>query len=346
MSLAAGLSQSERATFATMVTQQEFRPGERMVAAGAPSPGVFEILRGIAEVRRNDGVTLALLTEGDTFGEMSLLNSYVASADVIAVDACETLCISAESLARITDHHASIAAKLYRRIAYILSKRLRDTSRRVPSPDTPKESEEAEWWAEHGAVLDGLHRAGTATLVVDRDGIIHYRDRRAAALLQEGDGVKAVRDRLASTDPAAGLAALMKRVADAAATKSPAGPGGVTIERSEGRPPLSVLVTPFRPEPGASGGPPVGALVFIRAPDWISPAPELLQDLFGLTPMEATVAARLAGGIAPEAIAEAIGIGLSTVRHHIKNLFSKTGTTRQAELVALVLRSAAPLAVD
>ena len=45
-----------------------------------------------------------------------------------------------------------------------------------------------------------------------------------------------------------------------------------------------------------------------------------------------------------EQIAAILGVGLSTVRHHIKNLYSKMGTTRQGEFVALVLRSVAPLA--
>jgi DNA-binding CsgD family transcriptional regulator/CRP-like cAMP-binding protein len=344
MSLAAGLSSTERATFASMVTQQSFGPGETMVAAGLAAPGIFEIVEGIAAVKRQDGVTLALLAEGDTFGEMSLLNSFPASADVISVDSCRTICLSPQSLRQITDHHASIAAKLYRRIAYILSRRLRETSRRVPSPEAPREADEAAWWAEHGAVLDGLERAGTAMVIVDRDAGILFKDRRAAALLKDGGGIKAVNGRLVSTDPAAGIVALVKRAADAATTRAEAGSGGVTIERSEGRTPLSVLVTPFRPDVSSAGALPTGALVFIRDPDWIAPAPELLQDLFGLTPTEAAIAAQLAGGAAPEAIADNQGIGLSTVRHHLKNLFSKTGTTRQAELVALVLRSAAPLA--
>jgi DNA-binding CsgD family transcriptional regulator len=341
MSLVAGLSPSERAVFAEKVTEQQFLPGERMVAAGAASPGIYEIVSGIAEVKRPDGFTLAMLTQGDTFGEMSLLNNYVASADVIAVDTCRTLCISPESLRDITDNHASIAAKLYRRIANILSSRLRETSRRV---QMPHDQDEAEWWAEHGAALDGLDRTGTATLVVDRDGKILFHDKRAELLLREGDGVKSVHGRLSSADgtAAGSLVRLVRTAADSAAECRESGlGGGVTIDRGDGVSPLSVLVTPFRPEPG--GTPQAAALVLVRDPTSVSPAPQLLQDLFGLTPMEATIGARLAEGAALERIAVSMGISLSTVRSHLKNLFSKTGTARQAELVALILRSAAPL---
>jgi len=343
MSLTAGLSPSERIVFAEQVTEAVFRPGETMVAAGAASPGIFEILSGIAEVKRQDGFTLAMLAPGDTFGEMSLLNNYVASADVIAVDTCRTLCISPESMRDITDNHAALAAKLYRRIANILSSRLRETSRRVLSPH--HEMDEAEWWAEHGAPLDGLDRTGTATLAVDRDGKILFQDKRAEMLLRDGDGIRSVRGRLESADPtgAAGLARLIREAASQAASGLPAGAGGgITLERGEGAAPLSILVTPFRPEPG--GAPQSAALIFLRDPDRVSPAPQLLQDLFGLTPMEAMIGARLAEGAALERIAETIGISLSTVRFHLKNLYSKTGTARQAELVALILRSAASLA--
>ncbi len=345
MSLVAGLTPAERATFAAKVTEQEFQPGDKMITAGAASPGIFEILSGIAEVKRQDGFTLALLAQGDTFGEMSLLNNYVASADVISVDVCRTLCISPDSMRDITENHASIAAKLYRRIANILSSRLRDTSRRVLSPH--RELDEAEWWAEHGAALDGLDRTGTATLAVDRDGRILFQDRRAEALLRDGDGVRTLRGRLVSADTsaAADLARLIRTAADTAADGSGGGGavgGGVTLDRGDGNSPLSILVAPFRPEPGAA--PQAAALVFIRDPDSVNPAPQLLQDLFGLTPMEATIGAKLAEGAALERIAASMGISLSTVRTHLKSLFAKTGTARQAELVALILRSAAPLA--
>jgi DNA-binding CsgD family transcriptional regulator len=56
------------------------------------------------------------------------------------------------------------------------------------------------------------------------------------------------------------------------------------------------------------------------------------------------VARKLAGGQSINDIATAHAISLNTARTHLKNILSKTSTTRQAELVALVLRSAAATA--
>lgn len=48
---------------------------------------------------------------------------------------------------------------------------------------------------------------------------------------------------------------------------------------------------------------------------------------------------RLAGGAAPAEIADSLGIGIGTVRTHIKQILLKTGTSRQAEAVAIIARS-------
>lgn len=66
------------------------------------------------------------------------------------------------------------------------------------------------------------------------------------------------------------------------------------------------------------------------------PPPEILQTLFDLSPAEARVAAHLAEGQSVQAIAEKLAIQPNTVRVQLKSVFSKTGTSRQAELVSLL----------
>ena len=61
---------------------------------------------------------------------------------------------------------------------------------------------------------------------------------------------------------------------------------------------------------------------------------DALRARFGLTPREVDVARLCRQGKAPAAIAEELRIALSTVRTHVLQLFSKTGTQRQSELVA------------
>ena len=65
--------------------------------------------------------------------------------------------------------------------------------------------------------------------------------------------------------------------------------------------------------------------------------------LFDLTPAQVQVLMFLAQGHAPDAIAEILGVSVTTVRTHLAELFRRTGTTRQAELVARTLSAASPL---
>jgi DNA-binding CsgD family transcriptional regulator/PAS domain-containing protein len=62
----------------------------------------------------------------------------------------------------------------------------------------------------------------------------------------------------------------------------------------------------------------------------------LIRGLFDLTTMEARVAQALAGGKDIGAIALAFGISRETVRQHLKNIFAKTGFSRQTDLAAAI----------
>ena len=70
----------------------------------------------------------------------------------------------------------------------------------------------------------------------------------------------------------------------------------------------------------------------------------LLADLFGLTPTETRVAAALATGARPADAAAELGVSQTTIAFHMRNLFQKTGTNRQTDLVALIL--AGPMLID
>jgi DNA-binding CsgD family transcriptional regulator len=67
-----------------------------------------------------------------------------------------------------------------------------------------------------------------------------------------------------------------------------------------------------------------------------SPAPELLQALFDLTPAEARVASLLIDGKSVDAISRIQGVSLNTVRTQLKSVFVKTGVERQVDLVSML----------
>ena len=75
----------------------------------------------------------------------------------------------------------------------------------------------------------------------------------------------------------------------------------------------------------------------------LRPRAATLQRLYDLTPAQAELAARIADGATPQKIAEELQLSIITVRDRLKQVFARTGTARQAEVVRLVLSGPAML---
>jgi DNA-binding CsgD family transcriptional regulator len=118
------------------------------------------------------------------------------------------------------------------------------------------------------------------------------------------------------------------------------GAGVMTIDRGEEVRPLSIKVAPVELNAGDQGS--KVAAVFIRDLEIRQTVPpEMVAKLFGLTLAEARVVVELVKGKRPQEVAEDLEVSLNTVRNRLKQIFSKTNTGRQSELVSLVLSSAA-----
>lgn len=74
------------------------------------------------------------------------------------------------------------------------------------------------------------------------------------------------------------------------------------------------------------------------------PDPGVLQDQFGFTPAEAALAIDILAGNDLAASATRRQITRNTARVHLRHLFEKTGTRRQAELMRLLLLCPQPIA--
>jgi DNA-binding CsgD family transcriptional regulator len=64
---------------------------------------------------------------------------------------------------------------------------------------------------------------------------------------------------------------------------------------------------------------------------------DLLRSHFGLTPAEARLALHLVAGETLRSAEAKLSITYETARTHLKNIFGKTGTCRQAELVVVLV---------
>lgn len=102
-----------------------FTPGETIVREGSSGAWLYVIIDGQVIVRKHaqgKAADLAQLTPGDSFGEMSLVDQELRSASVIA----ETPCVLLRLSENTCWHHPASGAKIYRNIARVLSRRLRD----------------------------------------------------------------------------------------------------------------------------------------------------------------------------------------------------------------------------
>lgn len=195
---------------------------------------------------------------------------------------------------------------------------------------------------QRSAALQALDRLDTGVLVVARNCLIVQSSSRAESMLRECPELVMDRGRLSLHQPMLRdkLFALVH-----AALETAQGLGGkvgraLLIPRSQ-RAPLVLTVAPLRPHSSLYDRELPAVLIFIRDPE----APlevELLRELFGLTRMEAVVAAALGQGRSLEDVAANLDVSIGTVRTHLKRCLAKTGTHRQAQLVALLARVAQP----
>jgi DNA-binding CsgD family transcriptional regulator len=194
-----------------------------------------------------------------------------------------------------------------------------------------------------GVSLEALHRSETAIVVVAANGHLIFANSQAEELFLDG-GLCVQQGRLATSIPSdtVRLLALIRSASDLGEASNK--PGGIMAVRRSSRLPLTLLVAPFRLEWTGMVKP--GAIVFIRDPNRSISAVSALQALFQLTPAEARIAQALANGKSLAEIAREQRAHLQTVRKQLKAVFGKTGTNRQAQCVAAILRSIANNATE
>jgi DNA-binding CsgD family transcriptional regulator len=187
------------------------------------------------------------------------------------------------------------------------------------------------------AALGMLDQVACAAMLIDRCGRVLRRNDRADRLL--GDGLKICRGAVVAADAQSNrdLQKLVDWVRTHARSEAALPPEPVVVRREDRHP----LIVEARPVAGLAADSCGSATAVLAITDVAHRPPvpeELLRTVFGLTPAEARLAARLAGGESLEAAAEALGIAKNTARNQLKAVLAKTGTARQGELVALLAR--------
>jgi DNA-binding CsgD family transcriptional regulator len=186
--------------------------------------------------------------------------------------------------------------------------------------------------------LAALDQLALGIILVDRHGRPCFVNRRAEAIAAERDGLILARDRLSAATGTASQA-LQRLVGEAAAGDPSARP--LHLPRPSLRRALVVRALPL----GATAERRLGdgdlrAMVLVNDPERPNGLDSrLVAQALGLTPREAGVAVLLAEGLDLPAIAARLGIAVPTARTHLRSVYAKSGTGRQADLVSLVLRT-------
>jgi DNA-binding CsgD family transcriptional regulator len=165
----------------------------------------------------------------------------------------------------------------------------------------------------------GVERLRQAVLLLDRAGRVVWANAAGRDLLRRDDGISLSGQRLG-----VGLT-------------TPAGSLTLPVARPSGRPNYVIEVFETPPAVVAAFGSTSKLLVMIHDPDVVAEGrADVWRAMFGLTEAETRVARGLQRGLGDEAIAQALGVKVSTVRSHIREVLEKTGARSKLELAHLL----------
>lgn len=196
------------------------------------------------------------------------------------------------------------------------------------------------------AVRSALDRLEVGVVLLDEDGRVSQVNRAAAEVLGRESQLRAeVGGGLAAVDPdiQRELSRMVARMVGASHDPSMRTSEHLELPRPSMHP-LRLLFVPLQGEGRTSGR--ACALFLSDRELGIDLPEEVVRRHYGLTPGEARVVARLLRGRDIDGVAEELEVTRETVRSHLKRVFGKVGTTRQSELIALVLRGPAGLRWD
>jgi DNA-binding CsgD family transcriptional regulator len=191
-------------------------------------------------------------------------------------------------------------------------------------------------FAKAEAALTAFEVSETAVFLMNAKGEVALANPSAERLL--GSDLKRLRGRLTSSTP--GDTVKLDR-ALSVLLLDPAPRGSmppVVLRRAGGKRPLLACVMRLPKVTTDVFGAARAAIVMMDLDRRPAPPETILRETFGLTATQARLARHIATGRSLEEAAEALGLSRETSRSHLKAVFAKTETHRQAELAAMLSR--------
>lgn len=108
------------------LTIKEYRPGEIIIAQGAPALEIYQMIQGEAIVTV-DGIEVGAVAAGEVFGEISFFTESTRSATVTAKNGCMVQCMGKDDFIDFTTMKPSVNFA----ISKTLSQRLMQTNKKI-----------------------------------------------------------------------------------------------------------------------------------------------------------------------------------------------------------------------
>lgn len=194
--------------------------------------------------------------------------------------------------------------------------------------------------AQRSATKRVLDHMPIGVLLVDRRGRVLTTNASADEIVAQGDGLTIERGGVRG-EGGQETKALRALISDAAASSGANGPdvgGAMTLGRPSMRRAYWVLVAPLRGRLAEEEGVPGIVALFVCDPERRHEIPtQALEAFFGLTPAEIRLLEALVNGMSLEEASEEFQVSKNTLRTQLHQIFRKTGTSRQSEVIKLVL---------
>lgn len=192
------------------------------------------------------------------------------------------------------------------------------------------------------ALYTGLDKLVMGIILFDRMAQPVYVNPAAKSILEYHPALQLKNDAIFAARPK-DTEALRQQILDAARRQpgDAENPGfAMGLRSNPGSSVLPVMISPIWSEKMFAGvdSDRVSVAIFFSDPESSLPlSPDALSRAYNLTPAEARVAVAIANGLTPEALAEQGGTSVNTARTQLRSVFRKTNTSRQPELVKLLL---------
>lgn len=196
--------------------------------------------------------------------------------------------------------------------------------------------------AQRRTIEAAMHLSGLAVLVLGTDEKLLFANRKAQDLLDRADGIRRNGVSISATSLADALR-LQVAIAHEAGQDRASSPI-LTLARAHSARPLIVAVSSCRDEGGIAGDAPLTVLHVLDPEVETRSLIEPICDLYHLSRMERALAVELVDGSSLSEAATRLKLKTQTARSYLKQIFIKTATNRQADLVRLLLVSAIRLA--